>query len=266
MDERTDLGRTTDRTLSLLWRDHLEASGRSRGPRPKVGVDDVVRAAVALADGEGLGFSLRQLAGRLGLAPMSLYTYVPGRAELLALMVDAVTGESSHPPHAEELRVRMAAVARQTWEELQRHPWLIQAQVARPWLGPHAVRRYEWQLAAVEGVGLSDVEMDQAVTLLTGFAEGAARAAARVRESRSTSTLSDREWWEVNAPVLGRLMSEDDFPLATRVGRAAGEAYDSISDPERSFAFGLERLLDGLEALVNRPRPPGDRAKTVGSR
>ena len=266
MGERTDLGRATDRALSLLWRNHLEASPRSRGPRPKIGVDDVVRAAVVLADAEGVGFSLRQLAERLGLAPMSLYTYVPGRAELVALMVDAVTGESPPPPHENHLRVRMAAVARQTWEELQQHPWLLQAQVARPWLGPHAVRRYEWQLAAVEGTGFSDLEMDQAVTLLTGFAEGAARAAVRVRESRSTSTISDREWWEVNAPVLGRLMREDGFPLASRVGRAAGEAYDSISDPERSFAFGLERVLDGLEALLDRSPPHSHSAETEGAR
>lgn len=212
-------------------------------------------AGVALADAEGLTFSMRQLAERLGLAPMSLYTYVPGRAELVALMVDAVTGESARPAHEQELRDRMAAVARQVWEELQKHPWLLQAQVARPWLGPHAVRRYEWQLAAVEGVGFTDLEMDQAVTLLTGFAEGAARAAVRVRESRSTSTVSDRQWWEINAPVLARLMREEDFPLASRVGRTAGEAYDSISDPELSFAFGLDRLLDGLEALLNRSQP-----------
>jgi AcrR family transcriptional regulator len=259
VDERTDLVRAADRTLSLLWRDHLGSSGGSRGPRPKFGVDDVVRTAVALADAEGLTFSMRQLAERLGLAPMSLYTYVPGRSELVALMVDEVTGESPHASHEKELRARMAAVARQTWEELQKHPWLLQAQVARPWLGPHAVRRYEWQLAAVDGAGFSDLEMDQAVTLLTGFAEGAARAAVRVRESRSTSTLSDRQWWEINAPVLARLMTEEDFPLASRVGRAAGEAYDSISDPELSFAFGLDRLLDGLEALVDRSQPPQER-------
>lgn len=266
MDERTDLVQAADRTLSLLWRDHLDASRGSRGPRPKVAVDDVLRNAVALADAEGLSFSLRQLAERLGLAPMSLYTYVPGRAELVALMVDEVTGESPHPPHEKGLRARMAAVARQTWEELQKHPWLLQAQVARPWLGPHAVRRYEWQLAAVEGAGFTDLEMDQAVTLLTGFAEGAARGAVRVRESRSTSTVSDREWWDINAPVLGRLMREDEFPLATRVGRAAGEAYDSISDPERSFAFGLDRLLDGLETFLDRSPPRSDSAETEGSR
>ena len=257
MDDRADLVAATDRTLALLWRSQLNASRGSRGPRPRVGVDDVVREAVALADAVGLAFPMRKVAERLGLAPMSLYTYVPGRAELVALMIDEVAGESPYAPHTRALRDRMAAVAHQVWDELQQHPWLLHAQVGRPLIGPHTARRYEWQLAALEGAGFSDLEMDQAVTLLAGFAESAARAAIRVRESRSTSTVSDREWWEINAPVLERVMTEEDFPLASRVGRAAGEAYDSISDPELSFVFGLERLLDGLMALLDHSRQPG---------
>lgn len=254
MEDRVDLVRVTDQTLTLLWRNHLDPAQRSRGPRPRVSVDDVVQAAITLADTEGLTFSMRQVAERVSLAPMSLYTYVPGRSQLVALMVDEVAGESSYVPHAGALSTRMSAVAQQIWDELQRHPWLLHAQVGRPWIGPHAARRYEWQLAALEGSGFSDLEMDQAVTLLTGFAESAARASHRVRESRSTSSLSDREWWEINAPFLQQVMSEKDYPLASRVGRAAGETYNSITDPELSFAFGLDRLLDGLSALLNQPQ------------
>ncbi len=256
MDDDAGPRRAADRTLTLLWRHRLGEPQGSRGPRQRVGTDDVVRVAIALADADGLeAFSLRKVAEQLGLAPMSLYTYVPGRAELIVLMVDEVAGECSYAPHAGPLRERMAAIARLTWNELQRHPWLLQVQDSRPGLGPHGSARYEWQLAAIEGVGLGDVEMDQAITLLTGFAEGAARAAVRARGAREESGMTDQEWWDLNAPLLARVMDEDDYPVSCRVGRAAGEAYGAATDPDLSVAFGLHRVRDGLYGLLAGPRP-----------
>ena len=56
---------------------------------------DILRAALALADAEGLdGVSMRRVADRLGVGTMSLYTYIPSKAELLDLMKDSVIGES----------------------------------------------------------------------------------------------------------------------------------------------------------------------------
>ena len=76
------------RTLSLLWR---ETEPPRRGPRPRHSVDDVVEAAIAIADADGLdAVTMRAVAERLGISPMSLYTYVPGKAELLDLMLDAI--------------------------------------------------------------------------------------------------------------------------------------------------------------------------------
>jgi hypothetical protein len=43
------------------------------------------------------------------------------------------------------------------------------------------------------------------------------------------------------------------FPIAARVGQAAGETYGA-HDPAGAFAFGLERVLDGLELLLARRR------------
>ncbi|MGA8113236.1 MAG: GntR family transcriptional regulator, partial [Actinocatenispora sp.] len=64
--------------------------------RPGVGRDDLVRAAIALADAEGLaGLSMRRIATRLGIATMSVYRHVQGRDELVVLMLDRAIGE--HP-------------------------------------------------------------------------------------------------------------------------------------------------------------------------
>ncbi|MEW1613930.1 MULTISPECIES: TetR/AcrR family transcriptional regulator C-terminal domain-containing protein [unclassified Streptomyces] len=79
------------RSLELLW----GAGERpSRGPKPGLTLDRIVTSAVAVADAEGLpAVSMRRLSTELGTGTMSLYRYVPGKAELLDLMLDRVLGE-----------------------------------------------------------------------------------------------------------------------------------------------------------------------------
>lgn len=247
-----------ERTLGLLWRRTLGTPQGSRGPKQRVSVDEVVRAAIAVADEEGLpAFSMRKVADRLGLKLMSIYTYVPGRAELIGLMIDEVTGEKEPPPHVGTLRQRLTGVARQLWDEFHRHPWLLQVESGRPWIGPHGCDRYEWQLAAIEGAGFTDLEMDQVITLLSDFTAGAARGSIAARRSAEQSGISDAEWWAVHAPVLERVMPAGAYPIAGRVGQVAGQEYNAIGDPERSFRFGLDRILDGLAHLLDRRVTPG---------
>jgi AcrR family transcriptional regulator len=206
-----------------------------------------------VADAEGLpAFSMRKVADRLGLKLMSIYTYVPGRSELIGLMVDEVTGEVKLPEFTGDLRERLTAVARHTWDELHRHPWLLQVEEYRPWIGPNGSAKYEWQLTAVEGAGFTDLEMDQVVTLLDGFARNAARGAIAARRAPEQTGMTDAEWWEINAPALERLMPPGEYPISSRVGQVAGEEYNALADPERSFQFGLDRILDGLAALLDR--------------
>ena len=252
-DERSRGAGDVDRTLTLLWRRTLGEPQGSRGPKQRVSVDDVVRAAIDLADAEGLdGFSMRKVAQRLGIGAMSLYTYVPGRSELIGLMIDEVAGEVPPPAHGGSLGDRMRAVAQVLWDEYHRHPWLLQVENSRPWIGPHVSDRYEWQLAALEGAGLTDLEMDQVVTVLAVFTDGAARASVNATRTQAASGISDLEWWEINAPVLERVMDGDAYPISGRVGTAAGQEYNAVGDPARTFRFGLDRIVDGLAALLDR--------------
>ena len=74
----------------------VAAPAGSRGPKRRTDLDSVVRAAIELADAEGLdAVSMRRVAERLGIGTMSLYTYVPGKGELLDLMLDTVYGQRS---------------------------------------------------------------------------------------------------------------------------------------------------------------------------
>lgn len=236
-----------DPVLRLLWRGMDQQTPVRRGPRQKVSLDAVLDAAIEVADADGLGaLSMRGLAQRLGLGAMSLYTYVPGRDELVALMVDHVLRRSDRPPHPDDARRRLEAVAESAYDELGAHPWLLHVEGLRTWLGPHAVERYEWQLTAVDGLGFTDVEMDQTVALLDGIAATAVRSRHAVVAAERRSGQTELEWWGLNAEALAELMGDRRFPLASRVGQAAGELYQAVADPERQFRFALDRVVDGL--------------------
>jgi AcrR family transcriptional regulator len=252
-----------DRVLPLLWRHASpspEVAAPRRGPRQKLTVDDVVDAAIEIADRDGLtALAMRGLAQHLGIGAMSLYTYVPNRTDLIVLMVDQVLGRTVLPAHPDGLRERLELVARVQYEDCRNHPWLLEVSGLRAWLGPHVADRYEWQLAAVEGSGLDDIEMDQTVTLLASFGTSIARAEQAVRQAERESGVTDATWWEANYEALGEVMAGREYPLAGRVGTAAGEAYQAASDPRRELDFGLARIVDGLLAyLADRQRPGAD--------
>jgi AcrR family transcriptional regulator len=217
-------------------------------------VDDVVAAAIAIADADGLdAVTMRAVAERLGISPMSLYTYVPGKAELLDVMLDVLYLAMPRTPHRRDWRARLRAVADANRELYARHPWAARVSTARPPLGPGLMAKYEHELAALDGLGLHDIELDAALTFVLSFVQANAVAAQEQADAPGT----DAEWWATAGPLLARVVDPERYPLAARVGSAAGAAQGGAYDAERAYAFGLERVLDGLAALI------GDRAASA---
>lgn len=240
------------RTLALLWREPGFGTS-TRGPKQALTVDDVVAAAVTLADHRGLdSLSMRSVAEALHVAPMSVYTYVPAKAELLDLMLDAVYLAMPRTPFAPGLswRDRVGAVARANRELFAAHPWAAGVTTARPPLGPGLMAKYEHELSAFDGLGLADVAVDDALTWVLTFVQATARAQVDVRAAELDSALNDEQWWAANAPLLARVFDPDGYPRATRIGTAAGQAHGSAYDPRAAYEFGLARVLDGLAAII----------------
>jgi len=236
-----------EETLRLLWRHERPGPDRAKpGPRQRLDVDEVVSVAIDLADHRGLaGVSIRALGTQLGMGAMSVYTYVTSRDQLIALMVDDTLGRTALPPHDPEVGARLEAVADLAYRAHRRHPWLAMASGLRPGLGPHAFALYQWQLEAVEPLGVDDVELDQAVSLLTGFAINA----SAMTSPSGDESQDDLDWWATVAPVLSELTDEAKHPLAHRVGTAAGEAYGAARDTGREYDFGLKAIVQGLIQL-----------------
>ncbi|KAA5834523.1 TetR/AcrR family transcriptional regulator [Saccharopolyspora hirsuta] len=239
------------RSLALLWRTQDGPSSGRRG-RSDLSVDRIVRAGIEIADADGLAaLSMRRVADHLGVGTMSLYTYVPGKAELIDVMLDTVYGETARPePGTTGWREQLTGIARENWALYHRHPWMLQVAAGRAVLGPNAIAKYDYELNALTGLGLTDVEVDATLSLVLGHAEAAARRAVEAKQVEQRSGMTDEQWWRAHAPLLGQLMDPQRYPTASRIGSAAGEAHGSAHDPEHAFEFGLQRILDGVEALI----------------
>lgn len=252
------------RSIELLWRRH--EPGR-RGPKQRLSTEAVVATAIALADAEGLGaLSMRRVAEAAGVSPMSLYTYVPSKAELLDLMFDQVLGEAADPDETVQgWRARLTFVARQRWLLAERHPWLLDLAMHRPPLGPNVLRKIETLIQALDGHGLSYTQIEYVAETLQYYMIGALQSAREAREVERASGLTDDQWIAMVEPALEALFDDTEFPALRRMGRAktAGEAA-FISDPIGRFEFGLARVLDGIEALIrSTANPLGERAPNL---
>lgn len=242
-----------DTTLALLWRHQLGDPKPSRGRKPRASVDQVVGVAIEIAGDEGLdALSIRAVAERLGLGTMSVYTYVESKNQLVELMLDEVIGQLPTHDTSGTWRERLTRSAHDELEGYLRHPWMLQVDMSRPPLGPGISDWYEYVLAPLDGIGLSDLEMDASVATLGGLVAATARSSIRADQARTSSGQTDTEWWEANLPVLEQVMTDNRWPVGARVGQTVGEAYNSMTDPLASFEFGLTALLDGIESRILR--------------
>jgi AcrR family transcriptional regulator len=209
-----------------------------------------VATAVAIADAEGLeAVSMRRLSTALSVGTMSLYRYVPGKAELLDLMLDRVQAEALEAGQ-ENLtaqtgwRAAVEALAHGYLEHYRRHPWLLRVNQARSVLGPSSLRSLEAALVPLQGMGLSDPELLSVIISVQSFVGGIARTEIDAADAAKETGLSDAEFWDHQHPFLQQAMESGQFPTI------AALADDTFSADFDHFAFGLRRFLDGLEVLV----------------
>jgi AcrR family transcriptional regulator len=256
------------RSMELLWG---TGEAPTRGPKPGLSVAAIAAAGIALADAEGIGaLSMRRVAERLGKSAMSLYTYVPSKAELVDVMLDTVLGEVQTDIAIDDgWRQAVEAHARDLWALYERHPWVLQLVGSRPTLGPNELAVFEAELRLVDGLGLSGTDMANTVALVVGFVAGAAKSVADAKAAEQLTGVSDDDWWNARSPLLDGVYDPARYPVSTRL--SAEQTFDQLDRApddttpylERgaldAFEFGLQRVLDGIEAYI------GVRAAAVGT-
>ncbi|MFI9011771.1 TetR/AcrR family transcriptional regulator [Actinosynnema sp. NPDC053489] len=231
------------RVLELLWQD---ARRPARGPQRGLTMERIVAAAVHVVETEGLAaLSMRRVAVELGVGTASLYTYLPGKAELEALMVDAVGGEGPMPDDLPgDWRAKVEGWARADHGMYRKHPWVLHlvSTVSAP--GPSLLRWMDSALRVLEGTGLTEAERMAVVESVDAYVRGQARL------SLDTPQETADEVRERDA-VLGELVDFEPYPALVAVLRAGVSPYAGDK-----FEFGLRLLLDGVEALIASRRAP----------
>lgn len=228
---------------------------RTRRPVvPEPQRDAVVRTAVEIADLEGLaGLSMRRLAAGLGSATMSVYRHVTDKEELLILMIDRVFAANPPPaPAPAGWRARIEQMCRLQWAMYRRHPWLAQAvSFTRPLPAPHAMAHTEWTMRVLDGHGLDLESLFVAAVTLANYVRGTAVSLEAEAQALHESGLTETQWMEAQEGRFRAAMERMPMPLMG--------AY--IAGPEQRysldllFEFGLQRLLDGLELLLDASKP-----------
>jgi hypothetical protein len=122
--------------------------------------------------------------------------------------------------------------------------------MGRPPLGPGAMAKYEYELGALEGLGLSDVEQDLALAHILLTVATLSRAEAAQRATEQASNLTDEEWWHANAPYFEKAFDPPLYPIAARVGGTAGEALGGAFNAEATWTFATDQLLAGLAVRI----------------
>jgi AcrR family transcriptional regulator len=240
------------RSIELLW--GREQPGR-RGPKQRLTTEAVVAAAIAIADADGLSaLSMRRVAEAVGVSPMSLYTYVPSKSELVDLMFDRALGGAADPgDEVAGWRARLSFIAHERWKLVERHPWFLDLALHRPPLGPNVLRKAEAALRALDGMGLEPAEMQLAAETLQNYITGALQAARDAAEVERRTGITDEQWIAMLEPMLQPHLDPETFPAMSRMSERRAKKR-SLSERAEGFEFGLERVLDGLEAYLVKGR------------
>jgi AcrR family transcriptional regulator len=232
------------RSLAIMW--EYDDTAGTRGPKPQLSVARIVEEAIRIADAEGLeALSMRRVASELGVGTMSLYRYVPGKAELLDLMLERVNGVPEGATLGGDWRTAMETMARGLWTLYTEHMWLPWVDQSRPVLGPNSMASFELALAALDDAGLTDQERVAVISMIDSFVQGLARMVnASVLAERRTG-VTDQEFWQAQAPVMEAAMKTGAYPHMLAM------TEDAFAQPaDEFFEFGLTWLLGGLEVLV----------------
>ena len=217
---------------------------RRRGPRPRYGREDVARAAVAIADGEGLeAVTFRAIAARLGTGVMSLYNYIPDKQALVFDMAELIAAELALPAPTGDWRADMHVVAGRQRDLALRHPWMTEAVSHLQPIGPATLDFLEFALGALEPTGLSARDRLETIGLVNGFVLNIVRAEL---ESRAADPRREA----VQFARLPELLATGRYPRFAAAIAQSGQPQPW--DPAVHFDRLLDRILDGL---VGGPRP-----------
>ncbi len=223
----------------------------SKGPKRGLTLDQIVAAAIKVALTDGIGaVSMGRVAKELGASTMALYRYVAAKDDLLMLMVDAALGKppSSSAP-GDGWRNGMGRWATAERDAYRRNPWALRVPIGAPPLAPNSVAWLDDALRCFADAPLSEQQKLSSVLLISGFVRNVSSLTADL-----AAAAGGEQVMAGYGTAIRGLIGPDQFPALERA--IASGALDDDDDIDVEFDFGLDRILDGIEVLVESMTPP----------
>lgn len=245
---------TTDpelpRAVALAWG---VAANPQRGPKREMSIERIVDVAVELADAGGLpAVSMAAVASELGFTPMSLYRYVTAKDDLVLLMQERGIGV---PPESiletDGWRAGLSAWTRATVEMYLEHPWMLDIPIASTPVTPNNLAWLETALQVLEPVPISLNEKTSIVLALIAQARWEGHVSRGYADAARAAGATPDDLEIAATAILDQLVTADEFPIVHAALTAGVFSPDADADPgDNPFAFGRERVLDGVEAYL----------------
>ena len=245
------------RAVALAWG---VAANPQRGPKREMSIERIVDVAVELADAGGLSaVSMSSVASALGFTPMSLYRYVTAKDDLLVLMQERGIGVPPESIHEVEggWRPGLRAWATETLRLYEEHPWLLDIPIEG---APQTPNNLAWLDSALQLLDGQPLDFEDKTSIVLAIMAQIRWQGTVIRSyadvAKQAGTTPDALDLAGSA-MLEEFVTPEQFPF---VYQAVQEGVFSPVGGGDPFAFGLERVLDGIEAFLttapSRPAKP----------
>ena len=239
----------SDRSYPSVW------ARPRRKERPTLTREQIVAEALRLLDTEGIeALSMRKLAAGLGAGATSLYWHVANRDELIELVIDEVYGELDVPDagQAHDWRAATRRFAHSMRSATLRHRWVVSVldHLVAAYLGPNLTEATERLLGLFEAAGFPLPEAERALNTVSAYVTGVAIGEAAWHNWLARHGQTQQEWIDA-AMHIAEEATEDYRRLRTVVAGYKGKDPQQAMDED--FDYGLERVLDGLQARLDAP-------------
>ncbi|QHT59047.1 TetR/AcrR family transcriptional regulator [Paenibacillus lycopersici] len=238
-----------------------------RGPKGELSIKQIVDAAVAIADQDGLqAVSMSRVAQSLGYTTMSLYRYMTSKDDLLLLMQEAVS-DVPIPPYdpGQDWRDGLREYVQQCVQVFVEHPWYGDIPITGVPVTPNVMGLIDWVLRSLRPLELDEFEKMSVLLLLSSYGRAVGLISRDIAKAARLGVSAEDFSGLPFSPALKRLVTPERYPDLYPIvmsGIYAGER-ESESTVGDDMNFGLERILDGIEQYLARrgklPADAGDR-------
>jgi AcrR family transcriptional regulator len=234
--------------IAAMWR--LRETPR-RGPKPSLTLDDIVGAAIEIADAEDLAaVSMARVAERLGNSTMALYRHVKSKDELLVIMSDAALERPDPMPEGVDWRTGLTFWADGVLTAIRRHRWYAKVPISGPPAGPNNLAWFDSALGVLKDTGLPEEAKVGVVMGLITYVQGEIRMAFDL----AAGYADNPDAFQRFGSTLRRVADPRVYPAVARTVEAG--VFDEVGsfeeDNEADFDFGLQLYLDGVAAFIDR--------------